>query len=293
MAATALVSTSKAPLSPDTSSKHKPILAERFKTKMCRTWVDKGECPYEFRCMFAHGEADLRTKAMNVADGLTTDEAIRAFQYAAAPATSATPTLPASPSADRVEVHATVLMKKPADLEPSHLLRFVAALTSPAKDLLGTPSATPAVSPTTTPRMGMANPIEIGRDDASERSCVTPTSSMRRYRHDPYAPVVMGPASLSSTIYGACFLNTPDSPISSPSSRMSPGAELDVAVCDHVLRSTSPSTTYGAFSALPSPARSYAAAAASVPRTKPLDAPVANATRVLSTYGPKTTYCAS
>jgi hypothetical protein len=60
--------------------RHKPILAERFKTKLCRTFSDTGSCPYEERCMFAHGEANLRTKEMNLADKLTTEEAIRNFQ---------------------------------------------------------------------------------------------------------------------------------------------------------------------------------------------------------------------
>jgi hypothetical protein len=76
------------PLSPATTiasaesrgHRHKPILAERFKTKLCRTFSDTGSCPYEERCMFAHGEANLRTKEMNLADKLTTEDAIRNFQ---------------------------------------------------------------------------------------------------------------------------------------------------------------------------------------------------------------------
>lgn len=68
------------PASPD----HKPILAERFKTKMCRNYVEQGACPYEIRCMFAHGDDEMRTKAMNLADGLTTEENIKAFQRAQA-----------------------------------------------------------------------------------------------------------------------------------------------------------------------------------------------------------------
>jgi hypothetical protein len=63
---------------------HKPILAERFKTKMCRNYVEKGECPYEIRCMFAHGDDEMRTKQMNLTDGLTTEEAIKTFQRAQA-----------------------------------------------------------------------------------------------------------------------------------------------------------------------------------------------------------------
>jgi hypothetical protein len=57
-----------------------PILAQRFKTKPCRTWGDTGTCPYQERCMFAHGDADRRTKEENVRDGLTTEAAIKSFQ---------------------------------------------------------------------------------------------------------------------------------------------------------------------------------------------------------------------
>jgi hypothetical protein len=66
----------------DASGRAKPILAERFKTKMCQNYEKTGVCPYECRCMFAHGERDLRTKEMNLFDNLTTDEAIKAFQRA-------------------------------------------------------------------------------------------------------------------------------------------------------------------------------------------------------------------
>ena len=56
------------------------VLAERYKCKLCRNYVVNGECPYEFRCMFAHGEHELRTMEMNLKDGLITEEAIKAFQ---------------------------------------------------------------------------------------------------------------------------------------------------------------------------------------------------------------------
>ncbi|ORC84644.1 Zinc finger protein CTH1, partial [Trypanosoma theileri] len=58
----------------------KPILAERYKTKFCRHFIETGVCPYESRCMFAHGEMELRTAEMNMRDGLFTEEAIRAFR---------------------------------------------------------------------------------------------------------------------------------------------------------------------------------------------------------------------
>eukprot|EP00388_Colpodella_angusta_P010688 GDKJ01027734.1.p1 GENE.GDKJ01027734.1~~GDKJ01027734.1.p1 ORF type:complete len:301 (+),score=35.05 GDKJ01027734.1:113-904(+) len=58
------------------------ILAERFKTKVCRNFITQGFCPYESRCMFAHGDAEMRTAEMNIRDGLFTEEAIKAFKRA-------------------------------------------------------------------------------------------------------------------------------------------------------------------------------------------------------------------
>lgn len=55
-------------------------LAERFRTKLCRNFVATGVCPYDTRCMFAHGEALLRTKEDNLRDGLTSEEAIKYFK---------------------------------------------------------------------------------------------------------------------------------------------------------------------------------------------------------------------
>lgn len=58
----------------------KNILAERYKTKFCRNYLETSTCPYGVRCMFAHGEHELRTKEMNLSDGLVTEDAIRKFQ---------------------------------------------------------------------------------------------------------------------------------------------------------------------------------------------------------------------
>ncbi|KAG5467219.1 hypothetical protein CUR178_00860 [Leishmania enriettii] len=64
----------------DTNEEEKHILAGRYKTKLCKNYVAKGECPYDVRCMFAHGEEELRTSDDNVRDGLVTEEAIKDFQ---------------------------------------------------------------------------------------------------------------------------------------------------------------------------------------------------------------------
>jgi hypothetical protein len=85
-------STSDAPLTPDSTTERsatpppldaeRTILAERFKTKMCRNYERTGACPYVHRCMFAHGDHELRTVEMNLADGLTTEDAIAQFKRA-------------------------------------------------------------------------------------------------------------------------------------------------------------------------------------------------------------------
>jgi hypothetical protein len=56
------------------------VLAERFRTKLCRNFTESGSCPYESRCMFAHGDHQLRTTELNLQDGLTSEEAIRQFK---------------------------------------------------------------------------------------------------------------------------------------------------------------------------------------------------------------------
>ncbi|AYU82904.1 Zinc finger C-x8-C-x5-C-x3-H type (and similar) [Leishmania donovani] len=64
----------------DNNEEEKHILAGRYKTKLCKNYVAKGECPYDVRCMFAHGEDELRTSDDNIRDGLVTEEAIKDFQ---------------------------------------------------------------------------------------------------------------------------------------------------------------------------------------------------------------------
>jgi hypothetical protein len=58
------------------------VIAERFRTKLCRNYLLNPDhpCPYEDRCMFAHGEHELRTAAQNMLDGLMSEEAIREFK---------------------------------------------------------------------------------------------------------------------------------------------------------------------------------------------------------------------
>ena len=39
-----------------------PAPPKMYKTKLCVTWECFGTCPYQERCLFAHGDGDLRAK---------------------------------------------------------------------------------------------------------------------------------------------------------------------------------------------------------------------------------------
>ena len=52
----------------------------RYRTKMCRNFMNDGACPFQGRCVFAHTEEDLRTTEDNRVGGITTEEALRETQ---------------------------------------------------------------------------------------------------------------------------------------------------------------------------------------------------------------------
>lgn len=58
----------------------KDVIADRYKVKMCSHTILGEPCPYGIKCMFAHSEEELRSKEMNICDGLTTPEDIRNHQ---------------------------------------------------------------------------------------------------------------------------------------------------------------------------------------------------------------------
>jgi hypothetical protein len=58
------------------------LVAERYKTRVCSNFATTGRCPYQSRCVFAHGEGELRSTDMNVRDGLLTEAKIRSFNRA-------------------------------------------------------------------------------------------------------------------------------------------------------------------------------------------------------------------
>lgn len=40
----------------------KKIDYRKYKTEICRTWLEKGFCPYGSKCLFAHGKSELLNK---------------------------------------------------------------------------------------------------------------------------------------------------------------------------------------------------------------------------------------
>lgn len=59
----------------------KPFQPDRYKTRLCDKYIlTWGNCPYGTRCMFAHGEEELRTVKENLSSGLVSKGAIRLFQ---------------------------------------------------------------------------------------------------------------------------------------------------------------------------------------------------------------------
>lgn len=63
-----------------TSKASRAVQPDRYKTSLCNKFCSTGFCPYEERCMFAHGREELRTSEDNLRDGLVTEDAIRAFR---------------------------------------------------------------------------------------------------------------------------------------------------------------------------------------------------------------------
>ena len=42
------------------SRRKRSIKDPLYKTKLCNKWIRTGECPYTYKCQFAHGESELR-----------------------------------------------------------------------------------------------------------------------------------------------------------------------------------------------------------------------------------------
>lgn len=53
------------------------IVASRYKTSICKAHNKTGRCAHGDRCVFAHGEAELRTREANLRAGLRTPASLR------------------------------------------------------------------------------------------------------------------------------------------------------------------------------------------------------------------------
>ena len=148
---------------------HRPILAERFRTKMCKNFLERGECPYVHRCMFAHGDAELRTTEQNVADRLFSEDAIRAFKrfhYEQSKARAATDAY------DTCYTASTPMRGAVSEHCPTSESCSIGTLTPP-------PEA-----------MSSPNPMSVALSTTSATASPAAASSSRRAtvrRHDPYA----------------------------------------------------------------------------------------------------------
>jgi hypothetical protein len=60
----------------------KAIDASQYRTKLCSNYLTHGACTYGPRCMFAHGDTELRTREMNASDQLETTHDITTLRNA-------------------------------------------------------------------------------------------------------------------------------------------------------------------------------------------------------------------
>jgi len=200
------------------------ILAERFHTRLCKSFRKSGTCEYGAFCMFAHGKARLRTVDANVRDGLTTTEAIRAWQRACAAEAAAEELkrLPLETATVGRPVTSPTTAENSASELPSALDRRGHGPISPdtvtAANAGESPLLPPSAHTVSTPRpintrvyrhnpYGLAElPITVVSDSrplaADGRSvavCHCVARSHHTFQHRPYAavPVSRGPVMLS------------------------------------------------------------------------------------------------
>jgi len=51
----------------------KPVIAEAYKTRLCRHFLDDNDCPFGQKCVFAHGEHDLKEPLKPLVDSSVVD----------------------------------------------------------------------------------------------------------------------------------------------------------------------------------------------------------------------------
>jgi len=164
----------------------------QFKTKACHTFQATGSCPYGHRCMFAHGKDDLRTRELNAADGLTTDQAIRDFQQDMAATARDAQRRKVRNQKKRVKGKAAKAARRQEALKAT--IELVASAEWPSDggsddSVAGDFSRVYKLPP---PRIVSASSIASLTDCVSvstpTRVDVAVVEVPKRYRHDPYKP---------------------------------------------------------------------------------------------------------
>jgi hypothetical protein len=174
--------------------------AGRFKTRVCDNFGQFGQCSYEQRCTFAHGEIELRTYDTNVAAGLTTMDAVNAFQRGKRKAARRA-------ERRRVRRHQVALTKSQARAANPGGVKSNDDSEPDDDDLSSAERASsccaPQLSGSWLPTWvaGLHTPGSRGRGMGALPAPVTVVSGPRRpYRHDPYnaipRPFVAVPASV-------------------------------------------------------------------------------------------------
>jgi hypothetical protein len=168
---------------------HRPLLAERFKTSVCHHHERVGSCPYEHRCMFAHGIHELRTKEMNVADGLVTEEAIREFKRVRYEAKVAAKRAALSTTSGSVAATAVLRKERVATPHEQAFSRSPSAALSDDDACSEDSEDSAPQLPTQGPSWSLPDTSEDDEEGTAPPPPQAPSTLGHgsRYRHDPYA----------------------------------------------------------------------------------------------------------
>jgi hypothetical protein len=225
---------------------HSSIPAERFKTRSCENFKRHGECTFAHRCMFAHGEEDLRTTEMNLRSGLTTEKAIKTFQSDRANTLRDADCRRKRYLKKKTKVRVAKDARRQSDSDSVAAVSddsFVrSAITVPSFRSVDVSSDDAGVqSETSKPIATTGSPFTVLSLATASIDSDVPTPSPRRFCHDPYAPVLLGsgatarwcgrPTSLTTQLFSVTPLPAARAP--APQVR---GAPFPLAVALRVLR---------------------------------------------------------
>jgi hypothetical protein len=189
------------------------IHAQRFRTKLCDKFATTGSCPYVHRCMFAHGEAELRTVGQNVADGLVNETSIRKYKRAqyearkrAARSKPAAAVVDVAPTCavTAMAIQPSTVVARTSHPMPTTIVASSASLTggghgTPTRLLTGVPSAASLLARTPGDVADGSPSVYGAAEDAGALSESENANRRRpqspphtavtgpRFRHDPYS----------------------------------------------------------------------------------------------------------